>query len=102
MCLGTYPMEATNLGESRSRLARLPAAGVSTRSTRRWAEGSAKRPKGEVPLAQRLPIDLGPSNNLVLRPPTTSGVSNGGVGSSIESPRSLWVVNISLLLGLGV
>ena len=34
--------------------------------------------------------DLGPSNNLVLRPPTTSGVSNGGVGSSIESPKSLW------------
>ena len=27
-------------------------------------------------------IDLGSSNNLVLRPPTTSGVSNGGVGSS--------------------
>ena len=42
--------------------------------------------------SQRLPIDLGPSNNLVFRPPTTSRVSNGGVGSSIESPRSLWVV----------
>ena len=40
---------------------------------------------------QRLPIDLGPSHNLVLRPPTTSGVFKGGVGSSIESPRSLWV-----------
>ena len=35
-------------------------------------------------------IDLEPSNNLVLRPPTTSGVSNRKVGSSIESPRSLW------------
>ena len=34
---------------------------------------------------------LGPSNSQVLRPPNTSGVSNGGVGSSIESPRSLWV-----------
>ena len=41
--------------------------------------------------AQRLPIDLGPSNKQVLRPPNTSGVSNGGVGSSSESPRSLWV-----------
>ena len=38
---------------------------------------------------QRLPIDFGPSNNLVLRPPTTSGVSKGRVGSSIQSPRSL-------------
>ena len=35
--------------------------------------------------AQRLPIDLGPSNNQVLRPRTTFGVSNGGAGSSIES-----------------
>ena len=35
-------------------------------------------------------MDLGPSNSQVLRPPTTSGMSNGGVGSSIESPRSLW------------
>ena len=35
--------------------------------------------------------DWGLSTNLALRPPTTSGVSNGGVGSSIESPRSLWV-----------
>ena len=35
---------------------------------------------------QRLPMDLGPSNNLVLKPPTTnSGVSTGRVGSSIES-----------------
>ena len=34
---------------------------------------------------QRLPTDLGPSSNLVLRPPTIFGVSNGGVGSSIES-----------------
>ena len=33
----------------------------------------------------RLPIDLGPSNNQVLRPQTSSGVSNGGAGSSIES-----------------
>ena len=30
---------------------------------------------------------VGPSNSQVLRPPNTYGVSNGGVGSSIESPR---------------
>ena len=35
---------------------------------------------------------------LRLRPPTTSfWVSNGEVGSSIESPRSLWVVDMCCL-----
>ena len=37
---------------------------------------------------------LGPSNSQVFRPPNTSGVSNGGVGSSIECPRTLWAVSI--------
>ena len=32
-----------------------------------------------------------PSNSQVLRPRNTSRIFNGGVGSSIESPRSLWV-----------
>ena len=34
---------------------------------------------------QRILMYLGPTNSQVLRPPHTSGVSNGGVGSSIES-----------------
>ena len=39
---------------------------------------------------QRLPMDLGPSNCLVLTPPTTeAGCLNGGVVSTIESPGSL-------------
>ena len=36
-------------------------------------------------------MDLGPSNNQVLRPRTTSGVFSGGAGSCIESPGSLRV-----------
>ena len=38
--------------------------------------------------------DVWASNSQALRPPNTSGMSNGGVGSSIESSRSLWVERI--------
>ena len=44
-----------------------------------------------VTSTQRPPMDLGPSNNQVLSPPTPAGVSNRGSGSSIESPRSCWL-----------
>ena len=43
-----------------------------------WNHGALFR----MPAAQRLPIHLGPSTNLVWRP---QPVSNGGVGSAIES-----------------
>ena len=45
-----------------------------------------------------LPIYFGPSNSQVLRPRTRFGVSNRGSGSSIASPRSVWVVQINSFL----
>ena len=40
-----------------------------------------------IPVAQRLPIDFGPSKIQVLGPQHPSGVSNGGSGSSIGPTR---------------
>ena len=46
-------------------------------------------------VSQPLPIEFGPANGQGLRPPTISGVCNGRVESSIECPRSVWVVKIN-------